>query len=448
MIRMILSLLCVVFFLSGFLYGDQNWPSFRGKNGDGVSEGFKTVEDWDVEASENVLWKTYIQGLAHSCPVIWGDKLFVTTAVSDTGYQSLKVGRYGAGGSPEDKGEFSWRIYCLDKKTGKTLWFKIASEGPLKVKRHTKSSHASATPCTDGKHVVAYFESEGLYCYDMEGDLKWKKDLGIIDLGPFNGTHLQWGGGSSPVIHENMVILQCDKKDQSYLAAFHVETGEEIWKTLREEDTTWCTPAVHTGPHPQIIANGYKHIGGYDIKTGKEIWKMKGGGDIPVPTPIVAHDLIYITNAHGRMAPIYAIKTSAKGDISLEGEATKNEHIAWSYRREGIYIPSPIHYKGYLYFCSDIGVLTCWEAKTGKMVYRKKFGRKPSFSASPVIADNKLYCTGEKGDIYVFKVGPEFDLLSKNMMEETCMATPAVSQGVIYFRTRSHVIAVGEKKAE
>jgi outer membrane protein assembly factor BamB len=362
----------------------------------------------------------------------------------------LKVGLYGSGNAAEEDGPFSWHVICLDKKSGKVLWDKTAYTGIPKIKRHTKNSHASGTPCTDGRHVTAYFESEGMYCYDFEGNLLWKKDIGVVNKGAFDMPSLEWGGGSSTMIHEGMLLLQCDTNDDNdFLAAYNVETGQEIWKTKRVDNPTWSTPTVYAGQeHSQVIINGYKHIGGYDLKTGKEIWKLTGGGDIPVPRPIVWEDLIFITNAHGRMSPIYAIKLSAKGDISLPGQETANEYIPWSIRRGGNYMTTPIVYKGLLYCCTDRGQLSCFEPKTGKLLYRETLQgtRGFGFSASPVAADGKVYLPNEAGEIFVVQAGPEFKLLAMNKMGETCMGTPAISEGVLYFRTRNHLTAIAEKK--
>jgi outer membrane protein assembly factor BamB len=445
---LILVALCILWIPDNGLSADQNWPSFRGENARGVADGFPTVTDWNMDTWENILWKTEVPGLGHSSPIIWGDNIFLLTAVYSKGKQRLKVGLYGEGDPEQEDGDFSWHLLCLDKQSGDVIWDRTCHTGKPKIKRHPKSSHASATPCTNGTFVIAYFASEGLYCYDVEGALVWSRDLGVIDQGAPGAPQYQWGSGASPVIHEDKVFIQCDQQGQSFIAAYGLDDGREIWKTLRDEDPTWCTPTVHDGKHPQVIANGYKHIGAYDIETGKEIWKLRGGGDVPVPTPLVAFDLIYITNAHGRLAPIYVIKTSARGDISLEGEATTNEYIPWSLRREGNYIPTPIIYGNYLYCCSDVGRVTCYEARTGELVYKKKVGRRAAFSASPVAADGKIYIPGEQGDIYVVKAGKEFKLLAKNDLEETCMASPAISEGVLYFRSRSHLVAIGEKKGE
>ncbi len=440
--------LCVTLILtvSNLAIG-QNWPSFRGPSASGVAEGDKAPLEWNVSRSENVLWKTLIPGLGHSSPVVWEDRVFVTAAIQNKGESNLKVGMYGDVESVKEEDVFRWHVYCLDRNSGSILWDRQSYEGKPKVKRHPKSSHANATPCTNGQCVVAFFGSEGLYCYDMEGNLLWQKDLGVLDWGFYRSPAAQWAGGCSPVIHEQMVILQCDVQKDSFLAAFALKDGALLWKTARDDVPTWGTPTIYAAKeNSQIIVNGYKHIGGYDLRTGKEIWRMAGGGDIPVPTPIVAYGLVYITSAHGGPSPIYAVRVSAKGDISLKGKEAGNEHIAWSYPKGGNYIPTPIAYADYLYCGSDRGVWSCFEPETGKLVYRETLNPQgAAFSSSPVATDGRIFCTAENGDVYVVQAGPEFKLLGVNKMDETCMATPAISHGTLFFRTQHHLVAVAER---
>ena len=444
-----LSLVCVV---SVCACAAQNWPSFRGPAASGIADGFSTPVNWDVQTGKNILWMMPIPGLAHSSCIVWEDKIFAVTAVPEKGQSNLKVGLYGDVESEDEKQNFTWQLYCLDKKNGQIIWTKDCCTGIPKVKRHPKSSHANHTPCTNGEYVVAFFGSEGLYCYDMDGKLLWSKDLGVLDWGYFRSPSAQWGGASSPVIHNDMVILQCDVQKNSFIAAFNLKDGSVIWRTDRDEVPTWSTPTVCAAAG-QVIINGYKHIGGYSLKDGTEIWKMTGGGDIPVPTPVVTDDLIYITNAHGRSAPIYAILASAFGDISLTGRQTRNEYILWSKPKAGNYMTTPIVYNGLLYLCADNGRLSCIEAVSGRPVYLERLKAEDSklssaFSASPVAANGKLYFTSEKGAIFVVRGGAEFEILATNQMGQTCMATPAVSEGALYFRTRFGVIAVGEKLAD
>ncbi len=430
----------------------SDWPSFRGLNAQGLAEGFRTPITWnadesDGKKSENVLWKTAIPGLAHSSPIISGNRLFVTTALSGKDNPELKVGLYGDGDSVEDDTVHSWQVYCLDKATGKVLWQRTAHKGVPKIKRHPKATQANSTMATDGKHAVAFFGSEGLYCYDFEGKLLWKKDFGVLESGPYNAPSLQWGFASSPVIHDGRVVVQCDALNTGFIASLDVRNGRELWRTPRQDVATWSTPTVCVdGTRSQIVVNGWKNIAGYDFKSGKELWTMAGGGDIPVPTPVVSGGLVYIANAHGRLAPLYAIKTTATGDITLKDEDTSNAHVAWWERRNGAYMQTPLIHGELIYSCRDSGVLSCYEAKTGKRLYQERLGTgRTGFSASPVAADGKLYQTSEEGDIYVVQLGPEFKQLARNSMGEICMATPAISEGVLYFRTRSNLVAVGER---
>jgi len=446
---------CAVF---GFLFAGSataladpttgiHWPGFRGESARGVAGGFKTAATWNGETGENVAWKTPIPGLGLSSPIVWGDKVYVTTAVSENESPQLKVGLYGDIEPVKEDIAHSFRLLCLDKKSGKILWDKEAYKGVPKVKRHPKSSHANCTPATDGKSIVAFFGSEGLYCFDMNGELKWKKDLGLLDSGYYIVPPAQWGFASSPVVFQDKVIIQSDIQKGSFLAVFNLSDGVEVWRVARDEVPTWSTPTIHKGPdRTQIICNGFKHIGGYDFATGKELWKMRGGGDIPVPTPVVAHDLIYLTNAHGMEAPIYAVKTSASGDISLPNVGESNDHIPWSKSRRGNYMQTPLVYGDYLYMCKDNGIYTVYEAKSGTQVVRERLGDGATgFTASSVAGDGKIYFTSEVGEVYVVAAGTEFKVLGRNPLGESSMATPAISEGTLFIRGQKHLFAIANE---
>ncbi len=435
-------------------YVDANWPSFRGENARGVAEGFATPLEWDVAAGKNVVWRTPVPGLAHSSPVVWGERVFVTSAARKAGEAELSSlygsPGYGAGESVEDEGAHAFRLYCLDKATGAIVWERTAHEGVPEVKRHPKSSHANSTPACDARRVVAFFGSEGIFCYDHAGELLWKRDFGVLDSGApgvDNPSQLQWGFASSPVIHGELVIVQCDVQKDSFLCALSFADGKEVWRTPRAEGPTWCTPTVHesaAGGRAQVIVNGYRHIGGYDLASGKAIWKLSGGGDVPVPTPVVAHDLVFLTSAHGRFRPVRAISVSAEGTLVPDPE--KSEHVAWNLEGKGVYMQTPLVVDEQLYCCCDGGILACYDAGTGDELYSERLGDGTTgFSGSPVAADGKLYFSGESGEIFVVKAGPEFELLATNDLGETCMATPALSAGRIFFRTRGHVVAIGER---
>ena len=421
------------------------WPSFRGPFASGIMDGADLPDQWNIKTGENIKWVTEIPGLGHSSPVIWGDKMFITTAISGSGIDSLKVGLYGDIDNVNDESIHEFKIYCINKNTGQILWERLSQKGIPAVKRHTKASHANSTPATNGHCVIAFFGSEGLYCYDFDGKLIWKRDFGRMNAGPYTDPDTDWGFASSPIIHNNRIIIQCDFLGDCFLASLDLETGTEIWKTPREEISTWSTPTIYAKEDiTQIIVNGYKHMGGYDFNTGEEIWEMSGGGDAPIPTPVIAHDLIFIHSAHGRYSPIYAVRPDAKGNITLDKESTSNEYIVWSIKRGGAYIPTDLIYGNYLYNMRMNGQLICYEAKTGKQIYREYIPEARGITSSGIAADGKLYYTTEQGDIFTLKAGPSFEIISKNSLNDLCMATPAISGKMIYFRTQHYVIAVGK----
>jgi outer membrane protein assembly factor BamB len=279
----------------------------------------------------------------------------------------------------------------------------------------------------------------------MDGTLLWKKDLGPLDAAFFRAPGAQWGFASSPVIHDGVVYIQADVLNDPFLAAFDLDTGKEIWRTKRDDVPTWSTPTIHRhGDRTLLLVNGWKHIGGYDAVTGEEVWKLTGGGDIPVPGPVVAHGHVFITNAHGSDSPIYAVRLDAKGDVSLAGDETSNRYVTWSIPRGGAYMQTPLVYGDYLYNCRDNGVLSVYNANTGERKYQQRLSRGGGgFTASPVAADGKVFFTSEEGDVYVVKAGPTYELLATNALDEVTMASPAISEGKLFFRTRTHLVAVG-----
>lgn len=429
---------------------DTNWPQFRGAHARGWQDGHATPVRWNAApekdaAPTNVRWKVELPGLGHSCPAIWGDRLFITTAVNESGEHPLRVGLYGDIKPVADASPHTWKVYCLDKHTGAVLWQRDAVTGVPKVKRHPKATHANCTIATDGEHVVAFFGSEGLYCYDLDGALKWKKDLGVLDAAFFRVPAAQWEFASSPVLHDGRVYVQCDVLENSFLAAFDARDGREIWRTKRDDVPTWSTPTIHVdGDRTLLLVNGYRHIGGYDAMTGEELWKMAGKGDIPTPTPVVADGLVYISQSHGGGSPIYAIGLDARGEIPTPANDEGGQHVAWSRAREGAYMPTPIVYRGLLYVLRDRGTLACYDPKTGERHYRTRVGEGGGFTASAVAGDGKLYLASETGVVHVVKAGTAFELLASNPMGEPMLATPAISAGTLYVRTKQHVVAIAE----
>ncbi len=417
------------------------WPQFRGPDARGLGAG-EALATWNVPSGEGVLWTSDVPGLSHSSPVIGGGRIFLTTSVGEKEAES-KLGLYGGIAPVEDEGEQSFEVHCFDQRTGEALWKQVAFQGVPAVKRHPKGSHAASTPATDGEHVVAFFGSEGLFCYTADGEKKWERDFGTLESAFFMVPSAQWGFASSPVIHGERVLVQCDVLGDSFLAALSLADGSTIWRTEREEVPTWSTPTVDVRDgRSQVIVNGFKHIGAYDLETGEELWRLKGGGDIPVPTPVVADELVYITNAHGSMAPILAIEASASGTLELEGEGA--DDVAWGHRRGGNYMQTPLALDGLLYLCSDGGIIACYDAKSGEQLYRERLGDGTTgFTSSPVAADGKLYYASEAGEVHVVRAGREFEVLAVNDLGQPCMATPALVDGVLYYRTRSRLVALG-----
>ncbi len=423
----------------------RNWPGFRGPGASGLADGQHPPTVWDVETGRNIRWKTPIPGLAHSSPIVWDNNVIVTTAVSGQAKSEFKPGLYGAGTSAADVSSHQFDVYCLDKQSGKILWQQTASKGVPKVKRHIKATHANPTPATDGKYIVVSFASEGLFCYDFTGALLWKQDLGVLDAGAFNDPDLQWGSASSPIIFKDLVIVQCDRQKDSYIAAFDIANGKQIWRTPRDEPPSWGTPTIIEGPKGfELVANGTKFIRAYEPTTGKELWRLGGNSEITVPTPFVADGLIFVTSGYHPIQPIYAIWPGAVGDITPKKDDA-GQHVAWSKERGGPYMPTPVAYGGYLYFCSNSGVVICYETKTGKQVYRERLGSSDGHSASLVAADGRIYITSEDGDVYVVKAGPTFELLALNKMGDPCLATPAIADGMIFLRSQHYLFGIGVK---
>jgi outer membrane protein assembly factor BamB len=431
---------------TGVVTKPLDWPQFRGAGASGVADGQFPPTSWDVKTGRNVRWKTPIPGLGHSCPVVVGDRVYITTAVSGDPKATLKPGQYGNVDSVTDNTEHTWKVICLDKQSGKILWEQTASTGVPKVKRHLKSTHANSTPAADRDRVVVSFGSEGLFCYGRDGTLLWKRDLGALDSGWFYDAEYQWGFGSSPILWREMVIVQCDAGKDSFLAAYDLLDGREVWKTTRDEIPSWGSPTVVDGPTgPELVTNGSKFARGYDPATGKELWRLGRHSEITVPTPFLAGGLVILADGYRPVQPIYAVRPGARGDISLKDGETQSEHIAWSKARGGPYLPTPIAYGEHLYVCPNGGVIGCYELATGKQVYSQRIAG--GYTASPVAADGRIYCTSEEGFVRVFKAGPKFELLAANAMGETCMSTPAISDGLLFVRTERHLFALGRAPA-
>lgn len=420
-----------------------NWSQFRGPGARGIADGQNPPKSWNAEKGENLAWKTAIPGLGHSCPVIWGDRLFVTTAISGKEAE-IRTGLYGDVTSVEDDTEHEFVTYCLSAETGEILWQATACKRVPSVKRHLKSTHANSTVATNGQFVVSWFGSEGVYCYTMDGQLVWEKNLGLLDSGWFYDRDYQWQFGASPIIHSDRLILLCDIQDQSFIATYELSTGKELWRTERDEIPSWSTPTVVETPSGlQIVTNATGAAVGYDFETGEPLWQIKRNSEIAVPTPIAARGLLFISSGYRPIQPIYAIRLDARGDLTLDEGVENSEYVAWSETKGGPYMPSPIVYGDYLYVCSNSGILACYQAVTGKLVYKQRLPMKGnrSFVGSPVAADGHLYLTSEEGETAAIEAGPKFRLVSNNQCGENCLTTPAISKGTFYLRGQQHLFA-------
>jgi outer membrane protein assembly factor BamB len=436
--RRLLSLASLLVCTLAVAADDSNWPAFRGGERGGVAAD-KLPDTWAPD--KNITWQVDLPGRGWSSPIVWGDRVFVTSVETDAKVPESKKGLYinDVTGKPQP-GDHQWMVYCLDWKTGKTLWKKEAFRGEPKEAIHIKNSYASETPVTDGERIYAYFGNVGVVCYDLDGKEVWSKKISP------HKTRFGWGPAASPALHGDRLYLLDDNEEQSYLTALDKKTGQEIWKTPRDEKSNWATPFIwKNSERTEIVTAATGRVRSYDLD-GKLLWELKGMSVIAIPTPFAGPDFLYVSSGYvldPAIKPIYAIRPGATGDISLTGDETSNKWIAWSLKQAGPYNPSPLLYGEYIYVLYDRGTLSCFEAKTGKVVYEKERLGGTAFTASPWAADGKVYCLSEDGETVVVQAGKEFKILSKNSLDEMTLATPALSRGNIVLRTQSKVYRIG-----
>ncbi len=421
------------------------WPSFRGPNGSGIADGQRIPLEWNSATRKNVRFATPLEGFSVSSPIVWGNRIFVLSAVSGASDRTFRTGLYGDVTPIDDLSEHRWLLYALDTREGRIVWERELERRKPGTKRHSKSSQANATPATDGKRIVSLLGSTGfLYCHDFDGNLLWKREIGILNSGWFYDPDYQWGHSSSPILYDGRVIVQADVHWGSFIAAYDLENGNELWRTAREgEIPTFATPTVYRGPmEDELVTNGTR-IRGYDPKTGTLLWHLGPNSEIPVGSPVVTSDLIYVTAGYPPVKPIYAIRPGSRGDLALPAGVEKSEALAWSKTRGGTYIPSPLVYRGYFYTNENNGLLVCYDAATGEIVYRARIGETGgSYAASPIASDGRLYFTTEEGETFVVEAGPEYRLLAKNRVEGVVLSTPAASDGLLVIRTLERVYGI------
>jgi outer membrane protein assembly factor BamB len=339
-------------------------------------------------------------------------------------------------------------VIALDKRTGTKLWERVAFEGLPLDKRHIKSTYASSTPATDGRIVVAWFGSQGVFAYDINGNLRWKVDLGRLDVGAYDAASYEWGPASSPILWNGLVILQCDNQSDSFIVALNADTGETVWKTDRMELPSWGTPNVSTTPSgPVLVTNASNFIRGYDPRNGKELWRLGGSSKITAPTPVFGEGLVVVASGRQPEGPIFVVHPEAQGNITLGAGRTSSEAVVWSRTARGPYMPTPLIYRGIVYVLNNNGIFDAYNLRTGEEIYRQRLPNIGSgFSASPVAADGKIYLSSEDGEVTVVESGNRFRQVAANDMGELLMATPALSERVMYVRSSKSVVAIGLRR--
>jgi outer membrane protein assembly factor BamB len=416
-----------------------NWPQFRGPGALGVAAHPNLPERWST--NENVAWKTEVPGRGWSSPIVWGERVFVTTVVSEGEVEPPKKGLYLGGERKEiPKAEHRWLVLCYDLKSGRELWAQEAQHGQPPNQLHVKNTYASATPVTDGERVYAWFGNVGLFCYDLEGRKLWSTNWPAVKIR--NG----WGSAASPVLHDDRVFIVNDNDEQSFAVALDARTGRQLWQVERDEKSNWASPCVWQNERrTELITSGTRRIRSYDLN-GKLLWQCGGMSSIVIPTPFSTSNLLYVCSGYvgDRARPVFAFKPGASGDITLNPGETNNEFIAWHQPTAGPYNPSPLLYGDYFYVLFDFGFLSCHDARTGRQIYEKQRIRDvpTSFTASPWAANGKIFALSEDGDTFVFQAGPEYKLLHKNSLDEMCLATPALAGDRLLIRTLTRLYCI------
>jgi outer membrane protein assembly factor BamB len=416
-----------------------NWPQWRGPDGSGISNEKNLPSEWSP--TKNIKWKTPIDGRSHSSPIVWGNRVFLTTAVEGEVVPGAKAVKHTSEGDkeflhPDSIGadrKHTFKVICLDRDSGKVLWQANAWEGTPYDNRHRKSSYAASTPATDGKLVYAFFGTEGLYAYDFKGKLAWKAQLGNI-------ATVGMGTGTSPILFDNLIIVQCDEDNgtASFIVALDKKTGKEVWKTPRKIQVSWSTPVLaRTSTRAELIASGTESVIAYDPATGKELWRHKGVESNAIPSPVANNDMVFLVAG-------FPAKIAMAIRLGQSGDLTGTPNVPWKYQKGTAYVPSPILYGDYLYLTTDRGILTCIDARTGEVKYEG--GRIPvpaTFTASPVAFEGKILMTSEDGDTFIVKSGPKHEVIGTNSVGEAVYASPAIADGRIFIRGEKNLYCIG-----
>jgi outer membrane protein assembly factor BamB len=414
------SSLTALALVSALAAAEADWPHWRGPNNDGMARGDGPLH-WSNE--ERVAWKAAVPGRGHSSPVVWGDRIFLTTAVP--------TGTAAAGGS--GLSEHRFLVLCYDRKTGKLLWEKLARVATPHQPYHAQyGSFASNSPTTDGKHIFAFFGSRGLYCYTLDGELVWQKEFGPLRM------YNNFGEGAWTALDGDKLVLVLDQEGESFLIALDKSSGRELWRTPRQGNTNWSGPYItsHNG-RKQVIVSASRESAGYDLETGKVIWTAKGLGQNTIPAPVASDGMVFVMSGF-RNPNLMAIRLGREGDL------TGTDAVVWQNQRGNSYTASPVLYEGKLYVLTDTGMLSCFDAKSGKPFYQQERLSKPySFKASPVGVNGKLYLASENGDVIVVRMGEKFEVIATNTLtDQVFIATPAIVDGEIYLRGQNTLFCI------
>jgi outer membrane protein assembly factor BamB len=419
----------------------DNWPTFRGADALNVSADDPRLPDaWTT--TQNIAWKQSIPGLGWSSPVVWQNRVFVTTVVSDGEIEEPKKGLYFGGNRPDpSKDLHHWMVLALDTGTGEIVWKTAVKSSAPKFPRHLKNTYASETPVTDGEKIYAYFGNEGLYALDFDGNVVWERPSQILK------TRYGWGMAASPIVHGDRLFVVNDNEDMSYFAAVDKNDGKELWRATRpDEGSNWATPFVWQNElRTEVVTAGTNFVRSYSLD-GELLWQFSGMSSIAIPQPFSEHGLLYVSSGYigDQNRPVYAIRPGASGDITLEEGAHSNEWIVWYLPQAGAYNPTPLVYGDYLYTLLDRGFFTMHNAKTGNEIYAKRRIERgaAAFTASPWAYNDKIFVLSEDGDTFVIEASEDFKVVGKNSLDEMSMATPAIADGSLYLRTRSKLYRI------
>jgi len=416
------------------------WPGFRGPGARGVGESGRLPIAWG--AGTNVAWRTAIPGRGWSSPVVWGNRVFLTTAISEGDLEAPKKGLYFGGDRTDPPPHrHQWQVLGLDATSGKVVWATEVKAANPTTPVHIKNTYASETPVTDGERVYAYFGTVGLFALDFDGKVLWSQPV------PARKMAHGWGTASSPILHGGRVFIVHDNEEESFAAAYDARTGNPVWRISRDEPSNWSTPYVWKhGAREELVITGRNKVRSYDLD-GKQLWELKGMSTITIPTPFSADGLLFLAAGYvgdnvKPNKPVYAIRPGASGDLTLPEGATNSTHVAWMAPNAAPYNPSPLVYDGRFYVLWDFGFLSCRDAATGRELYDKqriKMDGPAGFTASPWAYRGRVFCLSEDGDTYVYKAGDVFQLERINALGEMCMATPALAGDSVYIRSFSHL---------